>query len=158
VTANEITSGEKSLQRGEDKGQGAEEQTGGIMKPQVRQQPPTDLITRLVTEFANIGKLLVRLIRDPRVPQRNKLVAGGIATYLVVPLDFIPDWIPGIGQLDDIVMLAFAVDLLLNSTPDDVVAEHWDGDPNVLAMVRQLAATMTNFVPDRVRDVLGPRR
>ncbi len=126
------------------------------MKPQVK-QPPSDLITRLVTEFSNIAKLLTRLIRDPRVPPRNKVLAGGIAAYLVLPVDFIPDWIPGIGQLDDMVMLALAVDLLVNNVPDEVVAEHWDGDRAVLDMVRGVTATVTTFVPDRVRDVLLPR-
>jgi uncharacterized membrane protein YkvA (DUF1232 family) len=127
------------------------------MKPQVRERPPSDLITRFVTEFTNIAKLLMRLIRDPRVPQRNKVLAGGIAAYLVLPMDFIPDWIPGIGQLDDMVMLALAVDLLVNNVPNEVVAEHWDGDPGMLEMVRGITATVTTFVPDRVRDVLLPR-
>jgi uncharacterized membrane protein YkvA (DUF1232 family) len=127
------------------------------MKPQVMQQPPSDVVSKLMAEFTNVGKLLVRLIRDPRVPQRSKLVAGGIAVYLLLPIDFIPDWIPGIGQIDDIVMLGLAVDSLLNSAPDGVVAEHWDGDPALLEMVRGAAATVTTFVPDRVKDVLQPR-
>ncbi len=127
------------------------------MKPQVKERPPSDLISRLVSEFSNIAKLLMRLIRDPRVPPRNKVIAGCIAAYLLLPVDFIPDSIPGVGQLDDIVMLALAVDLLVNNVPDEIVAEHWDGERAVLDMVRGVTSTVTTFVPDRVRDVLMPR-
>ncbi|HEX2258796.1 MAG TPA: DUF1232 domain-containing protein [Actinomycetota bacterium] len=127
------------------------------MKPEVKERPPSDLISRLVSEFSNIAKLLTRLIRDPRVPPRNKVIAGCIAAYLLLPVDFIPDSIPGVGQLDDIVMLALAVDLLVNNVPDEIVAEHWDGERAVLDMVRGVTATVTTFVPDRVRDVLLPR-
>ena len=102
----------------------------------------------------NLGKLLLRLARDPRVPRRNKLMFGSIAAYLILPWDFIPDWMPGIGQLDDIVLIALGLDALVNRVPQSVLEEHWDGDEEVLQMIRSVLSTVTTFVPDRVKDRL----
>ena len=55
------------------------------------------------------------------------LVAGAIA-YIVTPMDFIPDFLPFIGQVDDLYLLALALDRLLNNAGIDVLLEHWDGD------------------------------
>jgi uncharacterized membrane protein YkvA (DUF1232 family) len=92
-------------------------------------------------------KLLWRLVRDPRVPARSKatlLVVGG---YLAFPLDVVPDFIPGIGQIDDLIMIAFALDQMLNRIPEDVVREHWEGDEDVLQILREILDITTAFVP-----------
>ena len=97
------------------------------------------------------GKLFYRLARDPRIPRRNKLIFGGVAAYLLVPFDLIPDWIPGVGQLEDLAMLIVAVDGLLNRVDPGIVEEHWDGDPKVLESIRGGLAKATEMVPDRVK-------
>lgn len=100
----------------------------------------------------DLGKLLLRLARDPRVPRRNKLIFGGIAAYLLLPVDFIPDWIPGIGQVDDLVLVALALDAMVNRVGHDVLSEHWDGDEEMLDKIRGILATVTKFVPDSVKQ------
>lgn len=109
---------------------------------------------KVLESIPNLGKLLVRLVRDPRVPRRNKLMFGGIAAYLLVPWDFIPDWLPGVGQLDDIVLVALALDSMLNRVPEDVLREHWDGDEDVLEVIRSVLETATTFVPEKVKKRL----
>jgi len=86
----------------------------------------------LVFALPQILRLLWRVTRDERTPT---IVRGGliaIAAYLAIPFDFIPDWIPILGQLDDFVVLTVGVRTLLRRVPEDVLKEHWSGEPNIL--------------------------
>jgi uncharacterized membrane protein YkvA (DUF1232 family) len=110
--------------------------------------------TRL-SEYAlllpRLAKLLWRLARDPRVPPRSKAFLFLLGGYLVSPIDLVPDFIPGIGQVDDLVLVAFALDQLLNRVPEHIVREHWDGDEDVLEIIRQVLDIGTSFIPGWLR-------
>lgn len=101
-------------------------------------------------------KLLWRLARDPRVPARTKATLFIIGGYLVSPVDVLPDFIPGIGQLDDLVVIAFALDQMLNRIPEEVVLDHWDGDEDVLEVVRQILDISTAYVPGWLKKRFSP--
>jgi uncharacterized membrane protein YkvA (DUF1232 family) len=92
-------------------------------------------------------KLVWRLLRDRRVPSRIKATLVLLGGYLASPVDLIPDFIPGIGQVDDLVLVAFALDQILNRVPDEVVREHWDGDEDVLEVIRNILDISTAFIP-----------
>lgn len=64
------------------------------------------------------------LLRDGRVPPRQKLILVGIVGYLLVPFDIIPDFIPVVGQLDDLAVVLLGLDLFIRTAPADVVDEH----------------------------------
>jgi len=70
------------------------------------------------------ARLIWALARDPRVPTQQKLVLGAIAGYLVFPIDIIPDFIPVLGQLDDLGVLIFGLDFFIRNAPREVVEEH----------------------------------
>ncbi len=99
-------------------------------------------------------KLLVRLMRDPRVQPRSKAVLLLTVGYLVSPIDVIPDMVPGVGQLDDLIIVAFALDHLLNRIPEDLVKEHWDGDEDVLEVVRHVVEIGAGLVPTWIKRFL----
>ena len=113
-------------------------------------RPNSDQQARL-REYAllapRLGQLLWRLLRDPRVPARNKAALLFVAAYLASPVDLIPDFIAGLGQADDVVLAAFALDQILNQIPDDIVREHWEGDGDVLEVVKQILDISTAFFP-----------
>lgn len=104
----------------------------------------------------DLGKLLVKLTRDPRVPTKNKLIFGGVAAYLFLPIDFIPDFIPGIGQIDELALIALGLDAMVNRVPPEVVAEHWDGDGDVLDVIRRILSGVTSFIPENIKQKLFP--
>lgn len=108
--------------------------------PQTRLREYALLAPRLV-------KLVWRLARDPRVPARSKAVLFILAGYLASPVDLLPDFIPGVGHLDDLVVAAFALDQILNRVPPEIVREHWEGDEDVLEIVRQILDISTALVP-----------
>jgi uncharacterized membrane protein YkvA (DUF1232 family) len=99
----------------------------------------------LAPKFA---KLVGRLMKDPRVPARQKAILLVVGAYLVSPIDVVPDFIPGIGMLDDLVIAAFALDQILNRVPEECVREHWDGDEDILAVVREVLDIASGRVPD----------
>lgn len=78
----------------------------------------------LVKQLPAYARLAWDLLRDPRVPAQQKLILGGVAAYLLVPLDIIPDFIPGLGQVDDVAIVLLGLRWFIRSAPEDVVSEH----------------------------------
>ena len=68
--------------------------------------------------------LFWRLFRDPRVPLPARLVLPGVGLYLLMPLDPIPDFIPILGQLDDLLVVVLGLWLFLKLCPEEVFREH----------------------------------
>jgi uncharacterized membrane protein YkvA (DUF1232 family) len=71
------------------------------------------------------GRLCARLLGDGRVPLGPKLLVAAALCYLIAPFDLVPDLVlPGLGQIDDILILWLAARALVRLAPADVVAEH----------------------------------
>src|SRR6188472_2586226 len=83
--------------------------------------------------------LCSRLLRDPRVPRRRKLLLVALAGYLALPFDLIPDFIPVAGQLDDAIVAAWVLRRVLRSGDRELLAEHWPGPERSLALVSRIA-------------------
>lgn len=109
----------------------------------------------LAWSVPNLAKMLGRLAKDPRVPARSKTFAGGVAAYLVSPVDLIPDFIPLIGKTDDLLVAAFAINHLIRSAGEDVVREHWDGPDDILDLISDITAVGARMVPRTVRMAFG---
>ncbi|WP_373504664.1 YkvA family protein [Aestuariivirga sp.] len=62
--------------------------------------------------------------RDPRVPWYAKALAVVVAGYAISPIDLIPDFIPVLGYLDDVVLLPLGIYLVVKLIPPDIMAEH----------------------------------
>ena len=114
--------------------------------------PPQTKLKEYALLLPNLGKLIWRLSRDPRVPARSKASLVLLGGYLVSPVELIPDFIPGVGQLDDIVVAAFVLDQMLNRVPAEIVREHWDGDRDVLELVQEVLDIATGFVPGWLKN------
>lgn len=61
--------------------------------------------------------------RDPRVPWYAKAVAGMVAAYALSPVDLIPDFVPVLGYLDDIIIVPFGILLAVRLIPPELMAE-----------------------------------
>jgi uncharacterized membrane protein YkvA (DUF1232 family) len=73
-----------------------------------------------------------RLRRDPRVPARAKLAMALAALWLLSPIDLIPEFVPVIGPLDDVIVVALALRYAARAVPRDVLMEAWPGEERVL--------------------------
>jgi len=75
------------------------------------------------TVVSNV-RVAVRLLREPRVPAIFKAVPLLGLAYVISPLDFIPDVLPVVGQLDDLGMILLAIELFRRLCPRETVAFH----------------------------------
>lgn len=98
--------------------------------------------------------LLARLVRDPAVSTRAKVVAGAVLGYLALPTDILPDFIPGLGVLDDVALAVFALEALVGMSPPEVVRKHWPGNEDVLEVVQKGLEWTARFFPRRFTDRL----
>jgi uncharacterized membrane protein YkvA (DUF1232 family) len=62
--------------------------------------------------------------RSPRVPWHAKIVAIAVAGYALSPVDLIPDFIPVLGYLDDLIIVPLGIWLVLSLIPEEVMAEY----------------------------------
>ncbi len=83
--------------------------------------------------------LLLRLLRDERVPLGGKLAALFGVGYVLSPIDLLPALLLGpIGLLDDLFVVSATLSLLLNHVHPDVVRAHWSGSGDVLRAVHRV--------------------
>ena len=79
--------------------------------------------------------LVKRLLADPRIPLRRKLLLVPLAAYLTSPVDLVPDFIPVAGHLDDAIVAAVVLRAILRSGGDDLLREHWPGPQRSLDLI-----------------------
>jgi uncharacterized membrane protein YkvA (DUF1232 family) len=79
--------------------------------------------------------LVRRLVGDPRVPRRHKLLLGGLVGYLALPIDLVPDFIPVAGHIDDLLVVVLALRVVLRASGTELLREHWPGPESSLPFV-----------------------
>ena len=85
------------------------------------------MLTRLRQWARSVKRDVVALYlasRDPRVPWYTKALAIFVAGYALSPIDLIPDFIPVLGYLDDVLIVPLGILLVARLVPADIMAEH----------------------------------
>jgi uncharacterized membrane protein YkvA (DUF1232 family) len=106
-----------------------------------------------VKELPNFLRLLGGLLTDRRVSNTDKLLVAGAIAYIVMPMDFIPDYIPFLGEIDDLFVLVLALQRLIANAGRTVIQDHWMGDPGQLRDLdlEKVLVAATFFLPRRIR-------
>jgi len=110
-------------------------------------------VTAAIQEIPHYLRLLWGLASDARVAWVDKLLVVGAAVYIVSPIDVIPDFIPFLGQVDDLYLLILALQRMVSRAGRGVLADHWTGDPGALSTLN-LSATLAAaafFLPPSLR-------
>lgn len=79
---------------------------------------------QLLSHLPSFVKLFSRLIKDPRVSLNAKLLLAGSLVYVIVPTDLLPDFLIGVGQMDDLAVVLAGLKFFLQLCPPEVVQEH----------------------------------
>lgn len=125
-----------------------EERDGGLLSG----------VAATVRSIPGFAKLLYRLMKDRRVSAFDRALFAFTLGYLFVPVDVIPDWLPVVGGLDDLVLLGLSLDRLLYRTDTGVLLEHWDGDPEPLLLVRRKLDQVAERLPWWARALIRSGR
>lgn len=106
-----------------------------------------------ISELPNFLRLLYGLITDKRVNAVDKIVVAGAIAYILLPVDVIPDFIPFLGEVDDVFLLVLALQRLIANAGRNVVQTYWPGDPKELTELNleKILAAAAFFLPRRMR-------
>src|SRR5438270_10225831 len=85
-------------------------------------------VMHYIRQLPNFVRLLFGLMTDARVAPIDKLLVVGAIAYIITPIDLIPDFIPFIGEVDDVYLLVIALQRLISNAGRFVLLDHWGGD------------------------------
>lgn len=109
-----------------------------------------------IKQLPNYVRLLGGLIGDRRVSVTDKLLVAGAIAYIVMPIDLIPDFIPFLGEVDDVFLLILALQRLVANAGRPVLQAHWSGTMEDLAdlNLKEALAAAAFFLPRGIRRKL----
>lgn len=93
----------------------------------------------------DIVALIFRLLKDSRVPVKTKAVVGASLVYVSCPFDILPDKIPFIGALDDISVVFFALNRIINDVDINIILENWQGKNEFVVILRKTVDFFSGF-------------
>jgi uncharacterized membrane protein YkvA (DUF1232 family) len=93
---------------------------------------PPGLLRDLAAFVPDCVTTVRRLRRDPRVPRRAKVAVALAGLWLLSPIDLLPEFLPVVGPLDDVLVVTLALRYAARRVPRDALEEAWPGDPWML--------------------------
>ena len=119
-----------------------------------RRRTARSTVRRLVRLIPRFMRLIVRLLRDSRVPALDRLICVAVLAYISAPIDLVPDVLAGIGFADDLYLLGLALNRLFAGAGGRVLLENWDGDPSDLARLVEGVDDIGSVLPGPIRGEL----
>ena len=96
------------------------------------QRLPPGVLRELAAFIPDCVTTVRRLRKDPRVPRKAKIAVILAGIWVASPIDLIPEFIPLIGPLDDIVVVALALRYAGRQVPRDLLLAAWPGEPRLI--------------------------
>jgi len=116
-------------------------------------------VKNLLLLLPRLARMIASLLADREVPRAAKIALGAVALYLASPIDVIPDFIPFVGYLDDLLLAAIVVDGLVNFLDRSVLLRYWPGNVASLDATAAVARRLAAWVPSRAKmRIFGVRR
>ena len=114
-----------------------------VMIVLARRLPP-GLAKDLATVLPACVTTARRLRKDPRVPRRVKVAVGFAGLWVLSPIDLIPEFLPVIGPLDDIVVVALALRYAARRIPPEALVEAWPAERRILDRLAPATRSLTH--------------
>ena len=107
----------------------------------------------LAPRVPTYSKLLISLMGDNRVPASRKALLAIAGAYVLSPVDFVPDWLPLFGGLDDVLVVVLAVEAFLAGLPPQLIEEKLDELDIPRAELDEDLRRIRRAVPSSVRAI-----
>lgn len=104
--------------------------------------------------FKKLYKFLEDVANDPRIPARDKKVLLALIVLIISPVDFIPDWIPVIGMLDDFVISCIIMDYFFSVLDTEIILSHYPWGMKSFSAIRRFSRGFGFFVPSYFKAIL----
>lgn len=112
----------------------------------------------IIMFLPDIVALIARLFKDKRVPNKTKVVLAVSLGYSAIPLDIIPDKIPILGKIDDVAVVLFALNRMIEDIPIEIILENWQGNKDIVVILTSAVEYLVNFTAakniNRVYEVI----
>jgi uncharacterized membrane protein YkvA (DUF1232 family) len=119
---------------------------------------PSGSAKELAGFLPNCVRLARRLRRDPSVPRRAKVAVGLAGLWVLSPIDLIPEFLPVIGPLDDVIVMALALRYAARQIPRETLLAAWDGDPRTIDRLLGMPRPLLEKATRPTDDAPTPRR
>ena len=101
-------------------------------------KPDDTRLRDAVRLLPDVVRLVRRIVADPAIPRRTRWLVWALLAYLVVPIDLIPDFVPGLGYADDVIVTSLVLRYVIRRAGMAKVEERWPGTPEGLDALRRL--------------------
>jgi uncharacterized membrane protein YkvA (DUF1232 family) len=112
-----------------------------------RLAPSQARLLDVVRLLPDVLRLAASLATDPTTPRSSRVALGALAVWIASPIDLIPEFVPVLGPLDDIVVAAIVLRWVGRRVGEDALRAHWPGSPEGFGLVLRLLG--------RAQDALG---
>jgi|GEM_PF-980580 uncharacterized membrane protein YkvA (DUF1232 family) len=128
------------------------------LKDSYNKDSPVNKVVNLIALLPDLLHLNIKLLFDGKVTAEKKGAILGSIIYVVSPIDLIPDIIPAIGWLDDLIVITIGLNALFDDTKDKyirkAVSKYWVGDDSVFDTTKHIIDVLDNAVEFLPRKVL----
>jgi uncharacterized membrane protein YkvA (DUF1232 family) len=90
--------------------------------------------------------------QDSRIPDKDKAILATLLALIISPVDLIPDWIPVLGQMDDMVLICVVLDYLFHVLDTEILLSHYPWDMKSFARLRRVTKVASAFVPRTIKN------
>lgn len=117
--------------------------------------PP--IIRKIIFSAPDLFYLVWKLTFEPEIEGNHKRKVAYALLYFLSPIDIIPDFIPGFGVVDDVIVVCYVLNALFNDIDEKYIEQYWHGDEKLLNLVKAILREIDNirqFVIDFVKNPL----
>ncbi len=102
-------------------------------------RPPLDYVLAALPLLPDVTRLVRSARADPAVPRRSRLALGALLLYLRSPIDLLPDLLPGIGTVDDLILAGVVLRRVAGRIGPAALRSHWPGSDTDFELLSRLA-------------------
>ncbi len=105
-----------------------------------------------MTYLKELNTFIKNVANDERIPPQDKKILLVLVALIISPFDIIPDWIPILGLMDDLVLISIVLDYLFNHLDDTILLSHYPWSMKSFIRLKKTARVISFMAPRWVKD------